>query len=329
MLESILSSPLGDAGRLDENGRGGDPTVNELEDCASALVHKEAAAFACSGTMGNSIALMTCCRPGDQVLVDKQQHLYHTEQFSMTSRFGQLIPVFYESDERGLPIPESVEACVEKGGIKVLVIENTLNAYGGVAIPLELQKRLYEIAHRYGVWVHLDGARLFNAAIALNVEAWEIAQYADSVMFCVSKGIGAPFGSLVCGSGDFIKEARVTQKYLGGGLRQAGIMAAPALYALRNQIPRMKEDHEHARFVAKALSGLSHVRPQEQVDSNIVMLHMVDYKASDYCALIKERGIFAGAPDESKVRLVFYKGIGDEDCEEAVRIIRDLDKELG
>lgn len=329
MLEAILSAQLGDAGRRDADGRGEDPTVNQLEDYAAALLHKEAAAFVCSGTMGNSAALLTCCRPGDKVLVGKHLHVYQTEQFAMEPRFGQLTPVFYTCTETGLPVVESVRAQMEAEDVRLLHLENTLNFYGGTAIPLEVHRALYELAHRRGVWVHLDGARLFNAALALGVEAWEIAQYADSVMFCVSKGIGAPFGSLVCGPKAFIRELRTTQTRLGGGLRQAGVVAAPALYALRHQLGRLAEDHRRAAALAGLLQGLKHVHPQERIDSNIVMLHIVGCTGSDFCERLKRHGVLAGAPDESKVRLVFYKGISDEDITAAAEIIRAVDRELG
>ncbi len=328
MLQSILTASFGDAGRLDETGRGGDPTVNELEDYAADLLKKEAAAFLCSGTMGNSAALLTWCRPHDKVLIDRMNHTYRTEQFVFEPRFGQVEAVFCECGQNGFPIPESVERIMETEKIRVLQLENTHNAHGGRCLPMELHKRLYEIAKSHGVKVHLDGARLFNAALGLGVPVHEIAQYTDSVMFCVSKGIGAPFGSLVCGDQSFINELRLTQKHLGGGMRQAGVMAAPALYALKNLTDRLKEDHIHAGKMAKGLQNLKHIKPQEPVETNIVMLEMKDMDAEVYCRRLEEKGVLAGPVDGNRVRLVLYRGISDDDVERAIQIMQTLDGEI-
>lgn len=329
MLNTIPAAPLGDAGRLDDTFRGGDPTVNQLEDYAAALLGKEAAAFLCSGTMGNSAALLTWLKPGEKALIDKENHTYRTEQFVFEQRFGQVLPVFYDTDKKGLPLLESVEYQLDHEDVKLLQLESTHNAHGGVCIPLDLHQNLYDAAHRRGIRVHLDGARLFNAAAALRVPVSEIAKYTDSVMFCVSKGLGAPFGSIVCGEKHFIDNLRITQKRLGGGMRQAGIMAAPALYALQNLTDRLIEDHTHAKQTADGLTGLHHVRPQEKIETNIVMLDVLNMEAGSYCELLRQRGILAGEVTHNRIRLVFYRGITDRDVDETIAIIRKLDKELG
>ena len=167
-----------------------------------------------------------------------------------------------------------------------------------------------------------------NAALGLGVQVHEIAQYADSVMFCVSKGLGAPFGSLVCGERSFINELRQTQKHLGGGMRQAGVMAAPALYALKNLTSRLREDHVRARKMADGLQNLKHLTPQEPVETNLVMLEMKDVDAKVYCERLMERGVLGGPVDGNRVRLVLYRGISDEDVERAVQIMRALDGEI-
>ena len=176
MLKTIMTAALGDSGRLDENSRGGDPTVNELEDYAAELLGKEAAAFLCSGTMGNSVALLTWLKPGDRALIDRENHTYRTEQFVFERRFGQVVPVFYETDHKGLPLLESVKSKLETENVKLLQLENTHNAHGGLCIPIELHRKLYEAACEHKVKVHLDGARLFNAAVALNIPVSEIAR---------------------------------------------------------------------------------------------------------------------------------------------------------
>lgn len=328
MLQTISLVGLGDSGRLEPDGRGSDAIINQLEDYASALLKKEGAIFVCSGTMGNSVAILTHCRPGDCILVDQNQHAYKAEQFTMMDRFGQLTPIFYDSDSRGLPRPESIEANIQKHNIRLILLENTLNSYGGAVIPLSLHREIREISQKYSVPIHLDGARLFNASTALDVEAWQIAQYTDSVMFCVSKGLGAPIGSLVCGSSDFIKEARVTQKLLGSSMRQAGIMAAPALYALKNNINRLAEDHKRTERLAAGIRGAKNLHPQDIVESNILMIHTPEGRAKECCELLKEKGLYAGPVSDDKIRLVVYKGIDDAAIDDAIQILKEVDLAL-
>ena len=316
MLETTLQAKLGDSGRFVKGGRGDDGSVNDLEDLAASIMHKEAAAFLPSGTMGNTTALLTHCRPGDKVLVDHNLHAYHTEKVTFDKRFGQLEPVFYGTDENGHPVIKDIERMLKKGDIKLLCLEDTHNANGGVCLPLALFKQIRVLADQYKVPIHLDGARIFNAAIATKVKAEDIAQYADTLMFCVSKGLGAPIGSMVCGTKNFIDQLRATQKLLGGCMRQAGVVAIQAIYALNHNVQRMEEDHKHARYVGEQLKGLKHVRVQGKVETNMVMLETLDLTPETYCALLAEKGLITSSAGENRVRLVFYKGITDKDVED-------------
>ncbi|HAQ41868.1 MAG TPA: threonine aldolase [Clostridiales bacterium] len=328
MLETILGAKLGDDGRTHALERGEDQTVNELEDLAAQITGKEAGVLFPTGTLGNTAAVLAYCQAGDKVLVDEQQHLYISEKVLFDYNFGQLQPVSYPHDENGLPVLEKIEEALKGGNIRLVCIENTHNFTGGACIPLKNMKEIYELAHKYQVPVHMDGARMFNAAIALKVKASEMCRYVDSVMFCISKGLGAPVGSLVCGNQEFILKLREKRKLLGGVMRQAGIIAAPGLYALRNNIERLQEDHEHAKCAAELIQGLKHTHMVGQAVTNILVLDVneLGLTPQEYCRKAEEKGLLIKPVLSDKVRLVFYKGITKEDAAEAARIIRELDK---
>lgn len=330
MLEVILSAKLGDDGRTNSEGRGEDATINALEDLAAKLTGKEEGMLCCSGTMGNTCAILTYCRPGDKVLVDHNQHIYRSEKMVFDPRFGQLTPVFYELGEHHTPVLEDVKRLLGENDIKLMCVENTHNFSGGACTSLKELEAIRKVCEEHHVPVHMDGARLFNAAIAMGVKASEIAQYVDSVMFCISKGLGAPVGSVVCSTHAFIKEARQTRKLLGGTMRQAGVIAAPGIYALEHNIERLKEDHDNAHYVYEHTKDLKKTKVQQDVQSNIVMIFTDEtgLTAQEYCDRLKEKGVHIRPVQEGQVRLVFYKGITHEDTVKATEAIRALDAEL-
>jgi len=330
MLSSILTAELGDDGRLDENGRGEDKTVNKLEDMAAELVGKEAALFCCSGTMGNQAALFTYCKPNDLILVDEIQHLYRSEKTAFDDRFGQMHAAFYKLDVHNMPDLYDLEQKLKKNRIGLLCLENTHNFTGGTCIDPDRMADIKKLADRYQVPVHMDGARLFNALAHLGVSAKTLCQYTDSVMFCVSKGLGAPIGSLLCGTKAFIQQARENRKLMGGNLRQGGIAAAPAIYALEHNIERLAEDNTHAALCGEALYDLKKVKVQADVQTNILMLDLAaaDITPVDFCAKAKKYGLLIRPILDTSVRLVFYNAITREDAIEAANIIKMLDSEL-
>jgi len=330
MLETILTAPLGDDGRLDAAGRGEDRTINQLEDTAAKLVGKEAGLFCCSGTMGNQTALLTYCRPGDVVLVDEIQHLYKSEKTAFDERFGRLQARFYKFDANCMPDLQDVETKLAAGRVKLLCVENTHNFTGGTCTDLKRLAALRNLADKYKIPVHMDGARLFNAAAFLKVPASEICQYVDSVMFCVSKGLAAPIGSLLCGPKAFIKEAKDTRKLLGGAMRQGGVAAAPALYALQHNIERLKEDNANSCFCASLLQDLKKIKVQANVQTNILMLDLrqAGIEPAEFCARAKVAGLWIRPVLKGFVRLVFYKGITKADAAQAASIIQQLDAAL-
>ncbi|NLY09968.1 MAG: low specificity L-threonine aldolase [Tissierellia bacterium] len=330
MLETILRAQLGDDGRVDSEGRGEDLTVNELEDLSAELTGLEMGLLLSSGTLANTTAILTYCKPGDKVLVDEIQHIYKSEKVVFDPVFGQLKPVFYKLNEKGNPDFEDLNRLLEEEDVSLLCIENTHNFSGGAITDLDNLKNIYELAKKHDVPVHMDGARLFNAATGLNVDASEICQYVDSVMFCLSKGLGAPLGSVLCGSKDFILKAKNTRKLLGGNMRQAGIMAAPGIYALKHNIDKLKQDHENAKYLADELKDLKKVSVQKDVDSNIVMIDMQDSNTTpeQFCQMAKDRGLLIRPVLSNQVRLVFYNAITREDTIKTVDIIKDIYKLL-
>lgn len=332
MLETILSAPLGDDGRTGSDGRGEDATVNQLEDAAAALVGKEAAILMPTGTFGNSTAIMTWCHAEENVLVESEQHILLTEKFCFDPHFGRLNPVCYHLGSNHMPDPAEIDQLLKESGAKLICLENSHNFSGGYCIDLDTMMEIREIANKHHAKIHLDGARLFHAAAYLNVTADKICQYADSVMFCVSKGLGAPVGSLLCGSAEFCLEARKTRKLFGGVMRQAGVIAAPALYALKHNIDRLGEDIENTRLIFNKLNGhLNKIILQEEAQTNILMLDLSNagILADAFCEKAKEMGLLIRPiRSQYKVRLVLYKGISKQDALTAADIILALDQSL-
>ncbi len=305
---------------------GEDPTVNRLQERAAELLGFEAALFVPSGTMGNQGAIAVHTRPGQEVILEAQSHIYNVEMATM-ARFSGVQPRVLVGD-RGVITAEQVRAAIRPklyylAHTGLVCLENTHNAAGGRIFPLSVAREILEVAHAHGIPVHLDGARIFNAAVALGLPASELARGFDSVMFCLSKGLGAPVGSMLCGSREFIEEARRVRKALGGGMRQAGILAAAGLYALEHHIDRLSEDHENARILAEGLSEIPclSVTPPE---TNIVLVEIRrGPTAAELAERLRKRGVLvapAGAGTEArKLRLVTHLDVTRQD------ILRTID----
>ena len=278
---------------------GEDPTTRELEEKAAELMGMEAALFVPSGTMGNQIAIACHTRPGQEVVVEATSHIYNVEMATM-ARFSGVQPRVIWG-ERGVFSAEQLAAALRPdlyylAPTGLVCLENTHNAAGGRIWPLSTAREILEVAHSRGIPVHLDGARILNAQVATGIPARELVCGFDSVMFCLSKGLGCPVGSLLCGSREFISEARRVRKAMGGGMRQTGILAAAGLYALEHHIDRLAEDHENAKLLAEGLSqipGLA-VWPPE---TNIVVFEIVEGpSAQELCARLKANGVLASRP---------------------------------
>jgi threonine aldolase len=322
MLEAMVRAPLGD------DVFGDDPTAQELETLSAGLTGKEAALFVPSGTMGNAIAVGVHCRPGDEVVLEALCHTYNFECAGSARLWGvQAVAI---PGERGqIPLERLARAVrpddVHLPRTRLVVLEETANIPGGCVLPLEYLREVGAFCRARGLRFHLDGARIFNASVASGVPVREYAACADSLMFCVSKGLGAPAGSLVAGDRGFIQEARRLRKLLGGGLRQAGILAACGLYALRHNVERLADDHRRARELAASLAPLAarglDVSPPE---TNMVFLRWPGSDPERYARTTRELaadGVLAVGLRERGIRLVFHKDVDDEAAARAGEIL--------
>jgi len=310
MLESMLRAPLGD------DSRDGDPTVRQLEERASSLTGKEAAIFVPSGTMGNLLAMLTHAPRSGYVLADGDAHLLNSEIGGVVAIAG-LVPKVIPS-KRGVMEVDALDEAIRTSrafglpGPALIWMETTHNGAGGAVLPLAHMEQVHRLGLTNGLPVHLDGARLFNAAVALGVEATRIAQFADSIMFCISKGLSAPIGSVLVGSHTFIARARPLRRLLGGNMRQAGVIAAAGLVALDRMVDRLADDHAAATKLAQGLSWIDPtLADPATVPTNILRIdlsgHALD--ARSWASAVKEHGVLIQVSGARQLRLVTHRHI--------------------
>ena len=304
-----------------------DPTVRALEERSAELAGKEVALFTSSGTLANQLALKVWTEPGDQVVLDARSHFLQFEPASMALISGVVARAV--DSERGWFGPAEVAerlAAPAYGTVRtsLVCVENTHNRAGGAIFPEAALDELARFCRERSLPLHMDGARLFNAAVASGRSAARVAAPADSVSFCLSKGLGCPVGSLLCGPGDFIEEARTVRQVLGGGMRQAGVLAAAGLVALDTMVERLAEDHRRARRLAEGLAALSGVRlDPERVETNIVIFGLDRLPAPELQRRLEERSVRCGAIEARKVRMVLHHQVDDAGVETAVRATRE------
>ncbi|WP_028777176.1 low-specificity L-threonine aldolase [Shimazuella kribbensis] len=309
---------------------GDDPTVNKLEKIAAKILGKEAALFVTSGTQGNQIAGLVHCKPGQEVIMEAQAHLFLYEAAALSVFAGVQIKTL--AGERGAMKPSDVEAAIRGNDIHepetgLICIENTHNKAGGAVIPPGNMENIYQIAKRYGIPVHLDGARLFNASVATQIPVKEFAKYTDSVQFCLSKGLGAPVGSIIAGSSDFIFKARKWRKRLGGGLRQVGVLAAPGIIALEEENVNLLEiDHENAKQLAEGLLNIKGIVIENKVETNIILINITNSNKTMEIFLhqLKEHGILAGTFGPNNIRFVTNNSITKKDIDKVLLASRKI-----
>lgn len=319
MREAIARAPVGD------DVYGEDPSVRALEAQVAELLGKPAALFVPSGSMSNQIALLVHTRPGDEVIVADAAHMAWDEsgaaaaiagvQFATVGAAG----VFDEDDVTRICKPDRYF----HPRTRLVCVENTHNRSGGRVFPRALLAGIIERARTLGLALHLDGARLWNAAIALRTSVSELSHGFDTVSVCFSKGLGAPVGSALCASSEIIASARRFRKMLGGGMRQAGILAAGASYALEHHRARLATDHEHARLLAQALSTVPSLEVAEP-ETNIVVGRQAEGRAAEFVAALAAKNILAGALDAYTLRLVTHLDVSHDDVLTAVAAIRSL-----
>ena len=308
---------------------GEDPTVNRLQEMAAELFGREDALFTPSGTMANQIAVKVHTRPGQEVIVEARSHMFDWEMAMMAALSGcQARPV---EGQGGFLSWSQIENAISppvyyRAQTGLLALENTHNMAGGTVMTSEQTETIVTEAHRRGLPVHLDGARVFNAAAALDESVADLSADCDSVMFCLSKGLSAPVGSLLLGSRAFVQEARSVRKMMGGGMRQAGVIAAAGIIALQEMPARLKEDHDHARILAEALAELEHFQLDlESVQSNIVVAGVRGGGGEAAVDALTREGVLAVPIGPSEIRFVTHRGVQLDDVRKAIEILRRWD----
>jgi threonine aldolase len=307
------------AAEVGDDVYGEDPTVNLLEKRAAEVFGREAALFVPTGTMGNQIAIRLHTNPGQEVICESRAHILDWEMATTAVFSGCLVRAVYA--DRGILTWKHIEPVIFKRGphrapTGLIEIENTANLAGGVCTPMNVLEEIWQGAKERRLPVHLDGARIFNAATHLGVDVRTLTRGFDTVMFCLSKGLGAPVGSMLVGSAELMDQARLYRKALGGGMRQAGVLAAAGLIALEQMPARLHEDHANARLLAEALSNMDGVAIDlDAVETNIVIFRLTGLlTATELVARLKSRGVLASAVGPDAIRLVTHHDVSRGDC---------------
>jgi threonine aldolase len=328
MMDCIYRAELGD------DLYGEDPTVNRLQELAAEVTGKEAALLTTSGTMSNILAFMTHCRPGDEVVVGEGHHAVVFELGAPASIAGVSFRILPLNGQASYDI-QRLEQVIRTADLfepptGLIWTENTFAGDGGIVMPLSELDRVSSVAGKHGIPVFMDGARVFNAAVYLGVEVREICKYVDTVAFCLSKGLSAPLGSVLCGPADFIAEARRNRQKLGGGQRQAGIIAAAGIYAIEKMSLRLEEDHRNAHALAEGLAEIPGLAVDvSTVQTNIVVAEMASERlmSTELVDLLKEHGLLVVPWTRNRIRFVTHYGIDAKDIETALQAIGDIMKE--
>jgi threonine aldolase len=328
MREAMCHAEVGD------DVYGEDPTINRLEQLTANVLGKEAALFMPSGTMANLVALLTHTRHGQQVILDELSHIFLYEAGNVAAIAG-LLPVtlstggVYKSALiEKLIIQDEDDHHAQTG---LICLESSHNIAGGVVTPLADLKAVYETAKKYAIPIHMDGARVFNAASFLNCEVKEIAQYTDSIMFCLSKGLAAPVGSMLAGSEAFIKAARKNRKRIGGGMRQSGILAAAGIIAVEKMSRRLAEDHMHIQLLAEAISKMPAFKvDQAKVQTNILMvdIELPHLSAQELIKALSANGILASDITDKRIRFVTHYQLSRADINETIERLKTIQATL-
>jgi len=322
MRRAVFEAEVGD------DVYGEDPSVNRLQELAAEMVGKEAAMLVPSGTMGNQIAILTHCKPGTEVIMEADSHIYYYEA-AAASVFAGIQPRPL-AGKRGSLAADLVEWAIREDDIhlpptSLICLENTHNRAGGTVVPLEDMRAVYEVARRHKLPVHLGGARIFNASVASGVEVKDFTACTDSVQFCLSKGLSAPVGSIIAGSSIFIDEAMRWRKRLGGGMRQAGIFAAAGIVALETMIERLAEDHANARLLADGLAAMKGIDfNPDDVDTNIVIVRPTVMSVRQLGDELEKRGILTVVIEPDRVRFTTNKEVNRTDIEKTIQAVGDV-----
>ncbi len=306
-----------------------DPTVNNLQEYAAELLGKESALFVPSGTMGNQICLNVLTNPGDEIICEYGAHIFNYESGSTAGLSGvQIHPL---KGNRGVIYPQQVEEAIRPKSAyymprtKVIEVENTHNRAGGTIHPIENINALRQLAKKYDLYFHLDGARIWNASAATGIQVKEYASHFDTISCCLSKGLGAPIGSIIAGSKDFINEAFRVRKAWGGGMRQAGVIAAAGLFALQNNRERLVEDHEKAKMVAEAIANIPSLEiDSEAVQTNIIIFKPLKINVETAISKLKEKGLLVSMGSIGALRIVTHLDVSFDEIKETIKFLHDV-----
>lgn len=324
MRQAMFDAAVGD------DVYGEDPTVRELEERAAAILGKEAALFVTSGTQGNQVAILAQARAGEEMILEASSHIFLYEAAAHAAFAGVQTHTIH--GRKGAMDPEAVRQAIRTKNIhhprtSLICLENTHNKAGGTVVPVENMQRIYEIAQAHQVPVHLDGARLFNAAVAAGRPVADFTRYVDTVQVCLSKGLGAPIGSLVAGSHEFVEVARHWRKRLGGGLRQVGVIAAPGLLALTENVERLAEDHAHAKILAEGIAEIKGIEIDlDTVETNIVIFDIkgTGLDEEQFLAALKEEGVIATDFGPHLIRFVTHMMLSEADVRAAIEKVANV-----
>jgi len=325
MREAIYHAELGD------DVFGEDPTTNRLEKIAAERMGKEAALMVASGTMGNLVCLLSHCRRGEEVILGDQSHTFLYEAGGI-SAVGGIHPHTIANQPDGTMRLEDIEAAIRGSNLhfprsRLICLENTHNRCNGSALTPKYMESVAKLARERGLRIHLDGARVFNAAAALGVDVKELIRYADSVSFCLSKGLSSPVGSIICGSNDFIAEARRNRKVLGGGMRQSGIIASAGIEALENMVDRLAEDHENAHRLAEGIARIPGLSIElNRIQTNIIYFDMANdqFTAETLVKQLSGRAVKVLQVGPERLRAVTHYGISAEDIDLALAAMSEV-----
>ena len=324
MIEAMFSAKVGD------DVFGEDPSINTLEDKAAEMFGMDAGLYCPSGTMTNQIAIRCHVKPGEEVICDKTAHIYNYEGGGIGANSGASVRLI--DGERGKIFPEQIVDSVNPydyhyPASKLVSIENTSNKGGGSFYSIQQMIAIKEVCIQHNLAYHLDGARIFNALVAMNEKSQSLSGIFDSISICLSKGLGAPMGSLLLGSKDFIGNARRMRKMMGGGMRQAGYMASAGIYAIENHIDRLKEDHNRAAELGSVIVNLSFVQEMQPIETNIVIFKLQESMGRDrFISLLKDNGILVVPLGNQVVRMVTHMEITDSMINEVSNILKSITK---
>ncbi len=301
-----------------------DITVKHLEGLAAEKTGKDSAIFTASGTMSNLIAILTWCDRGTEIVVGDQAHIFWNEGGGVSALGGVSVRTVPNTPRGGMD-PLDVEEAIRRQNITSMIgLENTHNRGSGGVLTMDETESIAKIGRAKGIPIHLDGARIFNASVALNVPVKDLCSPVDSVSFCLSKGLSAPIGSLLCGSKEFVDDARKWRKMVGGGMRQVGVIASAGLVALDTMVERLAEDHANANSLAQGLSGVTGINLNtDLIESNIVIFEWMLGPTLEFIERLSQKGLKASYVGGQKIRMVTHVGISTEDIDRAIRIVRE------